>query len=88
MVAAHSLTRALFAAYDGNLFQVRRASDSKTQDIGVASKGGPVDLSALSTFCSGTTCSVSKLYDQAGNAQRPVAGHGGQSAGHSILEGI
>jgi len=67
LVAAHSLTRALFAAYNGNLFQVRRASDSKTQDIGVASVGGQVDLTTLNTFCTGTTCSVSKLYDQAGN---------------------
>ncbi|HSY39456.1 MAG TPA: arabinofuranosidase catalytic domain-containing protein [Polyangia bacterium] len=67
LVAAHSLTRALFAAYNGNLFQVRRASDSKTQDIGVASMGGQVDLTTLNSFCTGTTCSVSKLYDQAGN---------------------
>ena len=67
LVAAHSMTRALFAAYNGNLFQVRRASDSKTQDIGVANMGGQVDLTTLNTFCTGTTCSVSKLYDQAGN---------------------
>ena len=61
------MTRALFAAYNGNLFQVRRASDAKTQDIGVASMGGQVDLTTLNTFCTGTTCAVSKLYDQAGN---------------------
>ena len=67
LVAAHSMTRALFAAYNGNLFQVRRASDAKTQDIGVASMGGQVDLTTLNTFCTGTTCAVSKLYDQAGN---------------------
>jgi hypothetical protein len=29
--------------------------------------GGQVDLTTLNTFCTGTTCSVSKLYDQAGN---------------------
>ena len=68
LVAAHSLTRALFAAYTGNLFQVRRASDATTQNIGVASMGGQVDLTTLNTFCTGTTCSVSKLYDQSGNA--------------------
>jgi hypothetical protein len=68
LVAAHSMMRALFAAYDGKLFQVRRASDSKTQDIGPASAGGAVDLTALRSFCSGTTCSVSMLYDQTGNA--------------------
>jgi hypothetical protein len=68
LVAGHSMMRALFSAYNGKLFQVRRASDGKTQDIGTASAGGTVDRSALSSFCSGTTCSVSNLYDQTGNA--------------------
>jgi len=67
LVAAHSLTRALYAAYSGKLFQVRRSSDGTTQDISVASMGGPVNLSALTTFCGSGTCGVSKLYDQAGN---------------------
>jgi hypothetical protein len=30
-VAAHSTTRALFAAYNGPLYQVRRASDNATR---------------------------------------------------------
>jgi len=68
LVAAHSMTRALYAAYGGKLFQVRRASDGKTQDIGVVSAGGYVDSHTLSTFCSSTTCSVALLYDQSGNA--------------------
>ena len=34
-VAAHSTTRALYAAYDGPLYQVMRESDGKTLDIGV-----------------------------------------------------
>jgi hypothetical protein len=68
LVAAHSMTRALYAAYSGNLFQVRRASDGKNQDIGVATAGGSVDTDGLSKFCSGTSCSVSMLYDQSGNA--------------------
>jgi hypothetical protein len=67
LVAAHSVTRAMYAAYSGKLFQARRASDGTTQDINAASAGGLVDLNALNTFCSGTTCTVSKLYDQAGN---------------------
>jgi hypothetical protein len=67
LVAAHSVTRALYAAYSGKLFEARRASDSKTQDISTASPGGFVDLDALRAFCSGTTCTVSRLYDQAGN---------------------
>lgn len=68
MVAAHAMTRALFASYSGKLFQVTRASDSQTKDIGVASTGGQVDLTTLSSFCSATTCRISVLYDQTGNA--------------------
>lgn len=68
MVAAHAMTRALFAAYGGNLFQVTRKSDGTTKDIGVTAAGGQVDLTTLSSFCSGTTCGISVLYDQAGNA--------------------
>ncbi len=67
MVAAHSVMRAMFAAYSGKLFQARRASDGTTSDINAAGAGGLCDLNALNTFCSGTTCTVSKLYDQAGN---------------------
>ena len=34
-VAAHSTTRALYASYDGPLYQVVRQSDGKSLDIGV-----------------------------------------------------
>jgi hypothetical protein len=68
LVAAHSMTRALYAAYNGNLFQVRRASDATTQNITPTSAGGYVNINLLTTFCSGTTCAVSILYDQSGNA--------------------
>jgi non-reducing end alpha-L-arabinofuranosidase len=34
-VAAHSSTRALYASYNGPLYQVLRQSDGKTLDIGV-----------------------------------------------------
>src|SRR5262245_64982580 len=36
-VAAHSTTRALYASYDGPLYQVRRLSDDRVNDIGVVS---------------------------------------------------
>ena len=39
-VAAHSTTRALYASYNGPLYQVLRQSDAKTLDICVV---GPVD---------------------------------------------
>jgi hypothetical protein len=68
LVAAHSMTRALYANYSGKLFQARRVSDGTTKDIGVAGTGGLVEMSALSSFCSGTACTVAILYDQSGNA--------------------
>ena len=39
-VAAHSTTRALFASYNGPLYQVRRASDNTTRNIGLLAAGG------------------------------------------------
>src|SRR6478672_1023292 len=36
-VAAHSTTRALYAAYAGPLYQVKRVSDNAVRDIGVVS---------------------------------------------------
>ena len=38
--AAHSTTRALYATYNGPLYQVLRQSDGKTLDIGVVTPGG------------------------------------------------
>ncbi len=66
-VAAHAMTRALFAAYNGPLFKALRVSDKQEKDIGVATAGGLADLAALNSFCSGTTCKVTTLYDQSGN---------------------
>ena len=66
-VAAHAMTRALFAAYSGPLFKALRVSDKQEKDIGIVAATGLVDLSALSTFCAGTTCKVTTLYDQSGN---------------------
>jgi hypothetical protein len=67
VVAAHSLTRALFATYAGNLFQVSRVSDHQKKDIAVTTPGGTVDLATLDAFCASTTCGVATLYDQTGN---------------------
>jgi len=66
-VAAHSTTRALYGAYAGNLYQVRRASDNATKDIPVLTAGGFADVSVQDQYCSGTTCKVSKIYDQTSN---------------------
>ena len=70
-VAAHSSTRALYAAYDGPLYQVMRESDGKTLDIGVVppspgDPGGYADAAAQDEFCKNTTCWVTCIYDQSG----------------------
>jgi hypothetical protein len=66
-VAAHAMTRALFASYTGPLFQALRTSDNQVKDIGIVASTGLVDLSTFNTFCSGTSCKVTTLYDQSGN---------------------
>ncbi|MGB6192340.1 MAG: arabinofuranosidase catalytic domain-containing protein, partial [Terracidiphilus sp.] len=57
-VAAHSTTRALYASYDGPLYQVMRQSDGKKLDIGVVQPGqdagGYADAAAQDAFCANT----------------------------------
>ncbi|MEU8179076.1 arabinofuranosidase catalytic domain-containing protein [Microbispora hainanensis] len=65
-VAAHSTTRALFRSYSGNLYQVRRSSDNATRNIGVLTTGGTADAAAQDSFCAGTTCVITVVYDQSG----------------------
>ena len=66
-VAAYSTTRALFASYNGPLYQVQRASDGQSLNIGLLSQGGYVNAAPQVSFCSGTTCTITKLYDQGSN---------------------
>jgi non-reducing end alpha-L-arabinofuranosidase len=63
-VAAFSSTRALFANYDGPLYEVERASDGATVKIGVLRRGGYADAAAQDAFCARTSCVVEKIYDQ------------------------
>ncbi len=65
-VAAHSTTRALYGAYNGPLYQVKRSSDNTTRDIGVLGAGGVANAAAQDSFCAGTTCLISVIYDQSG----------------------
>lgn len=84
-VAAHSTTRALYGAYNGSLYQVRRSSDNTTRDIGVLSAGGYANAAAQDSFCAGTTCLISVIYDQTGRGnhltQAPPGGFSGPAAG-------
>nr|WP_217712198.1 arabinofuranosidase catalytic domain-containing protein [Kitasatospora sp. NA04385] len=63
-VAAHSTTRALFAAYDGPLYRVTRASDGASTDIGPLAAGGYANAQAQDQFCNGSSCRISRIYDQ------------------------
>ena len=63
-VAAYSTVRALYASYNGPLYQLRRASDGSTTNIGLLSAGGYANAAPQASFCSGTTCTITKIYDQ------------------------
>jgi len=65
--AAHSTIRALYASYSGPLYQVKRASDNATTDIGLLAAGGYANAAAQDSFCAGTSCTITKLYDQTPN---------------------
>ena len=78
--AAYSTTRALFEAYDGPLYQVQRASDSTFLNVGLESTGGVVNVAPENSFCAGTTCTITELYDQTSNGNNmPI------SPGHFLL---
>src|SRR5947209_11439971 len=64
---AHSTTRALFAAYNGPLYQVQRSSDHAYADIGLQSAGGVANAAAQDSFCANTSCTITKIYDQTSN---------------------
>ncbi|WP_436523610.1 arabinofuranosidase catalytic domain-containing protein [Actinoplanes sp. HUAS TT8] len=81
-VAAHSTTRALFGAYGGRLYQVTRASDGATHDIGTLAAGGYADAADQDAFCNGTTCRITKVWDQTSrHNDLTVAPDGGAGSG-------
>lgn len=80
-IAAHSTTRALYSAFSGALYQVKRNSDSTTTTINPLSAGGVANAAAQDTFCANTTCVITTIYDQSGNGnhltQAPPGGFNG-----------
>ncbi|KAI0858322.1 fungal alpha-L-arabinofuranosidase [Xylaria cubensis] len=83
-VAAHSTTRALYSSYSGSLYQVKRGSDGATTNISPLSAGGVANAGAQDTFCAGTTCLITIIYDQSGRnnhlTQAPPGGFSGPEA--------
>lgn len=66
-VAAHGTTRALYSSYTGPLYQVKRGSDGATTDIAPLHAGGVANAVHQDTFCAGTTCLITIIYDQSGH---------------------
>jgi len=86
--AAFSSVRALYGAYNGNLYQVKKA-DGTTKDIGVVSVGDIADAAAQDAFCAGTACTVSIIYDQSGNANHlKSAPKGGKYGPYDCIEAV
>ncbi|KDR82073.1 hypothetical protein GALMADRAFT_90610 [Galerina marginata CBS 339.88] len=80
-VAAHSTTRALYSAFSGSLYQVKRSSDSATTNIAPLSAGGVANAAAQDAFCAGTSCVISIIYDQSGRGNHLTQAPAGGAAG-------
>ncbi len=88
-VAAHSTVRALYAAYNGPLYQVKRASDSATTNISTLTAGGYANAAAQNTFCAGTSCTITEIFDQSAEHNNLTiegpGGNGGQDVGANAM---
>src|SRR5580692_13194361 len=82
-VAAYSTVRALYRAYRGPLYQVTRVSDDTAVTIATL-PDGYADAAAQNSFCSGTVCTITRIYDQSGHHNDlgvgPIGGNGGPDA--------
>jgi lysophospholipase L1-like esterase len=79
-VGAYSMTRAMYSNYPGPLYQVQRATDGATADIGLQSSGGKVKASDQDSFCANTACTVTRLYDQSPRKNDLTIAPGGGAA--------
>jgi hypothetical protein len=86
-VAAYSTIRRLSSTYSGPLYQVRSMSSAMntgsggmTKDIGQTADGY-ADTAMQDSFCNGTICTFSLLYDQSGNGNDLPVAKKGKTAG-------
>jgi len=63
-VCAHSVVRALYSAYNGPLYLLRRASDSYTAVVATTGPGGFANVATQAAFCAGTSCVIWRIFDQ------------------------
>jgi hypothetical protein len=80
-IAAHSTTRAMYGAYTGSLYQVKRGSDGATTNITPLAAGGVANAASQDTFCKGTTCLITVIYDQSGRGNHLTQAPGGAFKG-------
>jgi hypothetical protein len=80
-IAAHSTTRALYGAFTGSLYQVKRGSDGITTNIVPIAAGGVANAAAQDRFCANTTCLISIIYDQSGRGNHLTRAPGGAFKG-------
>ena len=83
-VAAYSTVRALYAAYDGPLYQVKRASDGATANVGLLSAGGYGNATEQDVFCAHTNCVITEVYDQSGRGNNLTIEGAGGAAGADV----
>ncbi|GGL00993.1 arabinofuranosidase catalytic domain-containing protein [Mangrovihabitans endophyticus] len=81
-VAAHSTVRELISGYNGPLYQLTRASDGATHNVGLLSAGGYVNAGDHDAFCNGTTCRITRIFDQTSrHNDLSIAPDGGAGSG-------
>ena len=82
-VAAYSTVRALYRTYHGPLYQVTRVSDGTKASIGTL-PDGYANAAAQNSFCAGTVCTITRIYDQSSFHNDlgvgPIGGNGGPDA--------
>src|SRR5580700_3963547 len=83
-VAAYSTVRALYSSYDGPLYQVKRASDGTTANVGLLSAGGYGNATEQDVFCAHTNCVITELYDQSGRGNNLTIEGAGGAAGADV----
>jgi hypothetical protein len=71
----------MYGAYTGSLYQVKRGSDGATTNITPLAAGGVANAASQDTFCKGTTCLITVIYDQSGRGNHLTQAPGGAFKG-------
>ena len=78
-VAAHAITRALYANYGGPLYVLKRTSDGALHAITPVEPGGPANAKDHDDFCAGSFCKIHRIVDQSGRGNHLDTAPGGGS---------